>query len=262
MELLNFYIFIQKRKLKEKPTYNMTTFPPIKHVLSLILLPISFACSQKPLEIPLAEREIQAENAIDYLALGDSYTIGEGVSPEERWPEQLAVELGRKGKKVENLQIIAKTGWTTRNLLEGIEDAELSSLKENKLVSLLIGVNNQYQNLAFPLFEKEFDLLIEEAIRQAGDIQHVFVVSIPDYGVTPFGSGNSEQIGKELDTYNSHMEGICDSLDIPFINITDLSRELGDSDGALAADKLHPSGKQYGKWVEKILPVVVGMLRD
>ena len=240
----------------------MTNLYPIKPSWFISLLILSFACSPKPMEIPLNERELTPKNPIDYLALGDSYTIGEGVSIEERWPEQLAVELGRKGTRVENLKIIAKTGWTTRNLLDGIKEADLIALRENKLVSLLIGVNNQYQSLAFDLFETEFDLLIEEAIRQAGDIKNVFVVSIPDYGVTPFGSGNSEQIGRELDHYNSHMKGICDSLDIPFINITDLSRDLGASEEALAQDKLHPSGKQYEKWVEIILPVVVGMLRE
>ena len=196
-------------------------------------------------------------DTIDYLALGDSYTIGQSVDPTERWPNQLVEALKEDGYNVGELKIIARTGWTTTNLLEAIAAEELA---EFQLVSLLIGVNNQYQGKPFELFEEEFELLLNKAIELAGGKENVFVVSIPDYGVTPFGAANSFTIAQELDAYNAHMAGRCVSLDIPFIDITRISRAMGASEGALAPDDLHPSGEQYGRWVDSIFPVVRELL--
>jgi len=200
---------------------------------------------------------IQLEN-LEYLALGDSYTIGEGVDEALRWPNQLAKELEGVNIEVKKVEIIAKTGWTTRDLLNGIE---ARAPGKHDLVSLLIGVNNQYQKRPFEQFENEFDMLLNQAVEFAGGKEKVFVVSIPDYGVTPFGSGDPEGIGKEIDKYNAHIASTCESIGIPFIDITGISRELGASDGALAADRLHPSGTQYTQWTAEILPVVIDLLR-
>jgi len=201
--------------------------------------------------------ENQSELApIKYLALGDSYTIGQGIETIESWPMQLGVKLSENGFSVEKNEIIAQTGWETTDLLNALAD---SSLEDYNLVSLLIGVNNQYSNQPFETYTTEFDILLSQAIDLAGPTR-VFVVSIPDYGVTPFGSSNSENIALELDAYNAYAASKCDSLNIAYINITGISRQLGASDGALANDNLHPSSFQYGKWVEEILPIVLEIL--
>lgn len=195
-------------------------------------------------------------DSITYLALGDSYTIGQGVSPDMRWPNQLSAALESEDIHVKDLDIIAQTGWTTTNLLNGID---MVNPGPYDMVSLLIGVNNQYQSKPFELYETEVEILLNKAVQLAGSIDKVFVVSIPDYGVTPYGLGNEEQIAQELDEYNAYMKSRCDALGIPFINITEISRELGNSEGALANDNLHPSGEQYAAWVVEILPVAAGL---
>jgi len=228
----------------------------LKKILPIVIVLFSISCTSQEKETPKTT-DIIPSTSINYLALGDSYTIGQGVEVEQRWPEQLSDSLTNKGYKISITDIIATTGWTTRDLLNAIDNTEL---KEYNLVSLLIGVNNQYQNQAFNLFQSEFDELINKSVQIAGDKQRVFVVSIPDYGVTPFGSANSEKIGLELDKYNAYMSDKCEALDIPFINITPISRMLGDTPGSLASDNLHPSGSQYTEWVKEILPVVIKIL--
>lgn len=217
-------------------------------IVSFLIIAVS-SCHNKA--------ENQSELApIKYLALGDSYTIGQGIETIESWPMQLGVKLSENGFSVEKNEIIAQTGWETTDLLNALAD---SSLEDYNLVSLLIGVNNQYSNQPFETYTTEFDILLSQAIDLAGPTR-VFVVSIPDYGVTPFGSSNSENIALELDAYNAYAASKCDSLNIAYINITGISRQLGASDGALANDNLHPSSFQYGKWVEEILPIVLEIL--
>lgn len=196
---------------------------------------------------------------INYLALGDSYTIGQGVEEFERWPNQLVEDLKRDNYDINLAGIIAKTGWTSNNLLRAIDNTELG---DYNLVSLLIGVNNQFQGRPFSSFEDELETLLNFSIETAGSNRRVFVVSIPDYGVTPFGRSNSERIREEIDRYNEYIADQCLEKNIQFINITEISRELGSSDGALAADNLHPSGNQYNKWVEKIIHVVIELLNE
>jgi lysophospholipase L1-like esterase len=218
--------------------------------LGLFLL---FACESQSL--PADELDTVE---ISYLALGDSYTIGQGVADQSRWPNQLADSLRNMNVKVQDPKIIAQTGWTTRNLIEAIN---AQSLMTYDLVSLLIGVNNQYQNRSFDEFKIEFEELLQTALNLSTDTKQVFVVSIPDYGVTPFGSANAEIIAEQLDMYNQYMEDVCDGESVLFINITDISRELGDQSGALANDQLHPSGEQYSKWVDRMLPFVVELIK-
>lgn len=203
--------------------------------------------------------ETQTNNEpIQYLALGDSYTIGQGVDTLDRWPNQLRSKLEQDGYTIEKTDIIAQTGWKTSDLLNAIED---SSLENYNLMSLLIGVNNQFSGIPFEIYANEFDELINQMIDAVG-LNRIFVVSIPDYGVTPFGSNNSETIAQELDDYNEYARSRCQALNIPYINITEISRTLGASDGALASDNLHPSGIQYAEWVEEIAPAVTEIIGE
>jgi lysophospholipase L1-like esterase len=189
---------------------------------------------------------------IKFLALGDSYTIGESVKEEERWPEVLAAELRKKGKTVDKPRIIATTGWRTDQLKKAIEDAQLKP--EYNLVSLLIGVNNQYQGKSAESYAPEFEELLNIAIKLAGGKkENVFVVSIPDYGFTPFGQPKQEQITKALDEYNAINKKISKKAGVRYVNITDISRKGFEQPELVADDKLHPSGVQYKLWVDLIL---------
>jgi lysophospholipase L1-like esterase len=191
-------------------------------------------------------------NSIKFLALGDSYTIGESVKEEERWPEVLAAELRKSGKTVEKPRIIATTGWRTDQLKKAIEDARLKP--EYNLVSLLIGVNNQYQGKSTERYAPEFEELLNMAIKLAGGKkENVFVVSIPDYGFTPFGQPQQAQISKALDEYNAINKKITEKAGVRYCNITDISRKGFEQPDLVADDKLHPSGKQYKLWVDRIL---------
>jgi lysophospholipase L1-like esterase len=186
-----------------------------------------------------------------YLALGDSYTIGESVSEAERWPNQLVKKLEKQGTVYDKPLIIATTGWRTDNLSNAITIAKLKP--EYDLVSLLIGVNNQYQHKPIAQYETEFEALLNTAIQLAkGKKENVFVVSIPDYGFTPFGLKDKERISKELDAFNAVNKKITDQYKIRYVNITDISRGALDDPSLVAPDGLHPSGKMYGQWADKI----------
>lgn len=194
-----------------------------------------------------------AQEPLKYLALGDSYTIGESVAESERWPVQLAKALTEKGTPVLKPKIIAVTGWRTDNLSNGINIARLKN--EYDLVSLLICVNNQYQGKSAKEYAVEYEELLKKAIELAGDNKdRVFVVSIPDYGFTPFGQPKQEKITKELDEFNAINRRITEGYGIMYINITDISRKGLDDPNLVASDGLHPSGKQYTLWVERIIP--------
>ncbi|WP_299900561.1 SGNH/GDSL hydrolase family protein [uncultured Aquimarina sp.] len=231
-----------------------------KYILFLLLFVSIFSCSSdETLQITIEEEEQPEEiQRFSFLALGDSYTIGQGVTESESWPFQLQNVLTSETQQIEEVKVIAQTGWTTSNLLSAIETQDPGNYD---IVSLLIGVNNQFQRIDFTVFESEFNLLLNKAISLAnGNKKKVFVVSIPDYGVTPFGSNNSDVIAEEIDIYNTYIQQQCEAQEIPFIDVTSISRNLGDSEGALATDNLHPSANQYRLWVEEILPVVQGIL--
>lgn len=232
--------------------------PALFVALPLVLL---LSCAKDDEMTPIIEPPTPEVDTIAYsfLALGDSYTIGQGVTPAESWPFQLKDELAENDLTIDTLNVIAVTGWTTVNLINNIASAQP---KQHDLVSLLIGVNDQYQNRPFSEFTTGFDSLLQTSIVLGGSKSNVMVVSIPDYGVTPFGGQNSQMIAEELDMYNEYMRQQCNAMNIPFINITEISRELGSENNALASDNLHPSGFQYGKWVEVILPVAIGILED
>lgn len=194
---------------------------------------------------------IKDQSLANYLALGDSYTIGESVAAEERWPNQLVQLLSENGKNFNKPTIIATTGWRTDNLANAIRIA--GPKEEYNLVSLLIGVNNQYQGKSVEQFGAEFENLLKTAISLAkGNKENVFVVSIPDYGFTPFGLKNKEKISKEIDLFNSVSEEICKKSNVTYINITDTSREGLNDPTLVASDGLHPSGKMYSMWAKRI----------
>lgn len=199
---------------------------------------------------------------VSYLALGDSYTIGTGIEEENNWPNQLSEALTDNDLTVEKTQVIAVNGWTTTDLKNGI--AETNPDSSFDLVSLLIGVNNQYQGLDIELYRTEFRELLEQSIVFAqGDTSNVFVVSIPNYGVTPFAQNREpEIIGEEIALYNDIAEDISSEYGIPFVNITPISEEAEDDDSLLASDELHPSAKMYDMWVEEILPTVTEILDE
>lgn len=189
---------------------------------------------------------------ISYLALGDSYTIGQSVSVDQRWPNQLATQLETKhGISFENVDIIAQTGWRTDDLINAIQTQQPDS--SYNLVSLLIGVNNFYQGRSEEQYVREFDYLLQTAIALVGgDHNNVFVVSIPDYAYTPFGNG-SNRVSQQTDRYNYIGDSISSIYQVQFHNITPISRQGLAKPDLVAGDNLHPSGKQYGLWVEQII---------
>jgi lysophospholipase L1-like esterase len=195
-----------------------------------------------------------------YLALGDSYTIGEDVPAQARWPVQLVENLRRQGIAIDDPQIVAVTGWTTDELSAGMEQAALASGYD--LVTLLIGVNNQYRGRPAQEYREQFRALLLRAVALADRRpQRVVVVSIPDWGVTPFGyaSGrDQQQIARELDIFNAIAREESTELGAAFVNITGISREHA---GLVASDGLHPSGAQYALWTDAIAPVVAATLR-
>ncbi|MFV8360413.1 SGNH/GDSL hydrolase family protein [Flavobacterium sp. LS1P3] len=192
----------------------------------------------------------------NYLALGDSYTIGQSVCETCRFPTQLSKNLGNLNpNNTYSLKIIAQTGWTTTNLISAINTQNPTSNYD--LVTLLIGVNNQYQNKPFSLYEKEFPELVNKAIKLAkGDKTNIIVVSIPDYACTPFGqaSGKLSTISTAIDQYNAFAKKYCDDNAIVFINITDITRQGLINKNLVAQDGLHPSELAYSLFVERILP--------
>jgi lysophospholipase L1-like esterase len=186
------------------------------------------------------------KKSFKYLALGDSYTIGESVTEKDRWPNQLAEKLS-----IPKPRIIATTGWRTDDLKGAMDAANLSN--EYDLVSLLIGVNNQYQGKPADQYEIEFEALLKRAIELAkGNSKNVFIVSIPDYGYTPFGKPKQETITPQIDQFNEINKRITAKYKIAYFDITEISRKGLDDPALVATDGLHPSGKMYTLWVDEI----------
>ena len=198
-------------------------------------------------------------NSNRFLALGDSYTIGESVSAEERWPNQLARALRDRGVNVADPEIIARTGWTTDELSAAIDSA--APRGPYSLVTLLIGVNNQYRGRDAEQYRREFVALLNRAIGfAANEPKRVIVVSIPDWGVTPFArTRDASKIAGEIDRFNAINREEALKAGARYVDVTPISRRP-DSD-LVAADGLHPSGKMYAEWVKLILPEAIEGLR-
>lgn len=196
--------------------------------------------------------ETNAQKTLSYLALGDSYTIGESLPLEDNFPHQTVALLRKKGISITDPEIVAKTGWTTDELMDAITKRSLKSSYD--YVSLLIGVNNQYRGRDIATYKKEFEQLLLQAIQFAGGKpEHVFVLSIPDWGATPFAEGRDRtKITSEIDQFNLANLKITEQYKIHYIEITTGTREAKQDLSLVAEDKLHPSKKEYTRWAEKL----------
>jgi len=192
-------------------------------------------------------------SSLRYLALGDSYTIGESVPPAERWPVVLAARLRSEGLAVAEPEIVARTGWTTDELSEGIDRAAPRGPYD--LVTLLIGVNDQYRGADAAAYAPKFAALLDRAIAFAGGRpERAVVVSIPDWGVTPYAEGRDRaQIGAAIDRFNAENRAAAERARVAWVDVTSISRRPGSRE-RLADDGLHPSGAMYREWVEAVLP--------
>ena len=192
-----------------------------------------------------------------YLALGDSYTIGEGIPPEQRWPAQLVEGLREDDCAIDDPLIIAVTGWTTDELLEGIKKAEPEG--EFDLVSLLIGVNNQYRGRDVNNYREELKQLLQIAVGKAGgNAKRLLVISISDWSVTPFAKGRDlVKIANEIDQFNAVKREEVERIGAHFIDVTAISRR---DKNHLAADQLHPSGEMHTSWANRMMPAVLQIL--
>ena len=201
---------------------------------------------------------------MDYLALGDSYTIGEGVPEAGRWTVQLAAALRCEGIPVEDPRTIAATGWTTDELAAAMDAAE--PLGRWDCASLLVGVNDQYRGRDLTAYRAGFHPLLERAIGLVGGhTPRVLVLSIPDWGATPFGAASGRDlaaVARELDAFNRCAADLCALHGVCFVDVTTLSRERGAAPGMLVEDGLHPSAAMYRLWAERALPFARRLLAD
>lgn len=205
--------------------------------------------------IPTTQPIVSVTDTLNYLALGDSYTIGQSVNAQQSFPYLLAQEL--PGHKVSQPTIIAKTGWTTDQLIAAINASDINN-QTYDFVTLLIGVNDQYGGYSQANYRVKFVQVLNTAIKFAkGNNAHVFVLSIPDYGVTPYARGNDGQIGPEIDQFNDINRQESTNAGVNYIDITTISKLAANDATLIADDGLHPSAKMYQLWVDKLRPVVL-----
>lgn len=199
----------------------------------------------------LNTHKLQSQS-MNYLALGDSYTIGEAVSSEKNWPNVLVKQLQQDGFAMQKPKIIAVTGWRTDELIDSIKTQEKELAEKYDLVSLLIGVNNQYQKKDISQYQKEFEELLKIGLAKSKHgAESMFVVSIPDYGVSDFAKNkNLENVAEEVAQYNQVAAEIAQKYQVPFYNITPVSKTTEGDTSMFAEDELHPSAKQYQLWLD------------
>ncbi len=198
----------------------------------------------------------QEKHMYTYLALGDSYTIGEQVPHKDNFPFQTVSLLRDKHLDVADPVIIATTGWTTDELAASIREHNIR--EAFSFVTLLIGVNNQYRGRSVDNYRQEYMQLLNQAVAFAGgNPDRVFVLSIPDWGVTPFAEGRDRnQIAKEIDEYNTACKEITLARKCHYLDITASTRDNGNKPEYLAADGLHPSGKEYAVWAHRLAEII------
>ena len=205
------------------------------------------------------QNQFMAADKMSYLALGDSYTIGEGVEEKDRYPNQVVALLQESGINFSEPKIIATTGWTTDELKKGIQDSAIDG-ETYDFVTLLIGVNNQYRGRPVADYRDEFRQLLEDAVTFAkGNKSHVAVLSIPDWGVTPFAvnrGSDQEQVAQEIDQYNQAKREITQEMGVAYIDITEHYRIKGMNPESVVSDQLHPSQLIYQFWAEKLVEIV------
>jgi lysophospholipase L1-like esterase len=237
-------------------------------VYSILIFFIAFtACAKKKSHQAAADMNKTdttvniSGNALHYLALGDSYTIGESVPADQSYPNLLASALIAQKHPVTSPTIIAVTGWTTDNLIDAIAQAGLTG-KKYDLVMLLIGVNDQYQHLSQDNYKIKFKQVLNTAINFAGgNKSHVFVLSIPDWGVTPFAAGQGSLISPQIDQFNTINKQISTAAGVNYLDITPISRKAANDQDLVAGDGLHPSAKMYREWVKLLEPMVAEKLK-
>lgn len=250
----------------------------MNHLSVLLLLFAAFVgCSQEkvsldydptldssagPVPLPSVNEELDGPHLNDsgiyyYLALGDSYTKGESVERAKSFPFQLTTRLAQELKVEVNTEVLAQTGWTTSNLLDALKSG--TSRTSYNLVTLLIGVNNQYQGKSFNIYTREFSQLLDSAIALAyGNPKNVVVISIPDYAYTPFAEGRDRsKISEEIDEYNAHAKSVALQKGVPFLNITDITRNGLSNPELVATDGLHPSAQAYTAFVGALYPMIL-----
>jgi len=239
----------------------------VYYFVGFLILLFNFSCENNANEIELIDDNIDIDLPIDspidttknkknfkILSLGDSYTIGESVCETCRFPEQLKDSLLLKFERdtTISVKVIARTGWTTGSLIGAIRAENLST--DYDLVTLLIGVNNQFTSINFSVYETEFPALVSSAIKAVNDNKNkLIVVSIPDYAFTPLVGGNTA-ISNDIDKYNEFAKKYCDENEITFVNITEITRQGLVDKSLVASDDLHPSEIAYSKFVSKMLP--------
>lgn len=203
------------------------------------------------------QSQTPAKDSLQYLALGDSYTIGTSVEIAERFPMQLVKALQKKGVNIQKPKIIARVGWSTDQLSAAMDRENLEGNTWD-LVTLLIGVNNQYRGGSLEQYKLEFEILLKRAIVLTGnDKSKVIVISIPDYGVTPFGQRYQVgRISREIDEFNAANKKISEKYGVAYCDITPISREALKDKALIAEDQLHPSGKMYERWVGVLMGMV------
>ena len=198
--------------------------------------------------------------ALRFLALGDSYTIGERVSEKDRWPNQLARSLAAQGIQTD-IKIIARTGWTVDELWQGIQANPPIGVYD--LVTLLIGVNDQYRGYPADGYREDYRFMLGKAIEYAGrDPDKMIGLSIPDWGFTPFAADrDTETISRQIDEFNAINFEETKSSGAHYVDVTEISRMATEDLELIAGDRLHPSGKMYAMWAEKVLPVAREILK-
>ena len=217
-----------------------------------------FSCAKKG-SYPVQAN--QTKMPYSYLALGDSYTIGESVPAPDNFPNKTIQLLNTAGYNFKSAEIVAKTGWTTDELQNNITNHSFTP--PYGVVTLLIGVNNQYRGRPVDTYKPEFENLLKQAIQFAGgNADHVIVLSIPDWGVTPFAAGrDKDQIAREIDAYNNANKTISENYKVHYIDITPWTREAAHDLTLVASDGLHPSAKEYNRWSEKLADKIKALVK-
>lgn len=212
---------------------------------------------------PIPPTEIPSVGSLTYLALGDSYTIGQSVETSKSFPKQLASEMANANGINVSVKIVAQTGWTTDVLINAIKTANLAPKYD--FVTLLIGVNNQYRGYNIDTYRKEFVELLQASISYAGgNASHVFVLSIPDYSVTPFAGNDistTSKIAAEIDAYNQINKDESEKFKVNYLDITPISRNAKTNPSLIASDGLHPSAEMYKEWVKLLSPLTLASFK-
>ena len=246
--------------------FNVHSFT-MRFFFFISIICFGFACCNKNAAstVPVSPADTTpvppAANAKSYLALGDSYTIGQSVAANERFPAQTVALLKQQGINIAEPVYIAQTGWTTGNLQNAIATQNPSPTYD--VVSLLIGVNDQYQRMDTGGYAVRFTQLLEKSIQLAkGKKTNVFVLSIPDYSVTPFvAAGDKPRVRMEIDRFNAINKRITTAYGISYTDITPSTREAENNPALIASDGLHPSGLEYRKWAEMLAPKMKAVLQ-